>query len=113
MKINKVLIAITVGMVVSWGGQVEGKPDDPFIKKSDVFFTQPRWDEMEAENQGKYSDYGVDATMWGFLPPTYPSFNFQTTLNRRCLVMSMALSIMILQVLIGFHALSGMLSGMV
>ena len=78
MKINKVLIAITVGMVVSWGGQVEGKPDDPFIKKSDVFFTQPRWDEMEAENQGKYSDYGVDATMWGFLPPTYPSFNFQT-----------------------------------
>ena len=54
---------------------VKRDKDHSFIKKSDVIFTQPRPEEMNKPNLGKYNDYLVDKTMWGFLPSTYPEFD--------------------------------------
>lgn len=77
MKINQVLLAVSIGIGITYASEVISQPADPFIKKSDVFFTQPLWDEIVKENEGIYSEYNVDATMWGFTPPTYPNYNFQ------------------------------------
>jgi hypothetical protein len=52
-----------------------------FINRSDIFFTQPNWNELEKGNQGKYAGYYVDAIMWGFLPPTFSDFDYQTNFD--------------------------------
>ena len=38
MKINQVLVAVTIGIAAIYGSEVVSQPADPFIKKSDVFF---------------------------------------------------------------------------
>ncbi|WNC72850.1 hypothetical protein RGQ13_02415 [Thalassotalea psychrophila] len=53
---------------------------ESFIKKSSIFFTQPLRNEISNHDHGKYTDYHVDATMWGFLPPSFANFDFQTNL---------------------------------
>ncbi|WNC68480.1 hypothetical protein RI845_18435 [Thalassotalea nanhaiensis] len=56
------------------------KPES-FIRKSSIFFTQPLRNEISNHDHGKYTDYHVDATMWGFLPPSFTNFDFQTNLT--------------------------------
>ena len=96
MKIKQTMVIATIGLLMSCGEQASPpveKSDiekntvetvnniestESFIKNSSVFFTQPRREELAAENHGKYADYNVDATMWGFLPSSFGDFNFQT-----------------------------------
>ena len=94
MKAKTLLLVASIIFVMSCSEQITQDTDkqtqnteptqgsdtitEPFIKRSDVFFTQPNWNELKKGNQGKYSDYSVDATMWGFLPPTLPDFDYQT-----------------------------------
>ena len=99
MITTRILIASTIALLISCGEQVLNKSEKPtlkktvystetndsFIENSSFFFTQPLREEMAAEGHGKYFDYQVDATMWGFLPPSFSEFNFHknfiTTMN--------------------------------
>jgi len=92
MKAQQMIILFIIGFLVACGDQSEITPEtsqaiekedfittkpNSFIKKSDVFFTQPLTDEIPSKEGGKYSNYHVDATMWGFLPPSFANFDFQ------------------------------------
>ncbi|MCJ8318316.1 MAG: hypothetical protein MJK12_01695 [Colwellia sp.] len=99
MKTRQLVYTAIIWLLLACGEQVKNKPEKPsieketlviikaksFIKNSSVFFTQPLRDEIANEYHGKYVDYHVDATMWGFLPPTFANFDFQnnftTTMN--------------------------------
>ncbi len=102
MKLKQIVCTTILGLIVACGdqaqnslekapmeqkGQVEqvATKSTPFIKNSSVFFTQPLRAEITSEGFGKYASYHVDARMWGFLPPTFRNFDFQsnfaTTMN--------------------------------
>jgi len=95
MKNNLLILTATFFLLVACGEQIEKKPEAPIaeeaelvvnnvetiIRKSSVFFTQPLREEIATESHGKYSDYHVDATMWGFLPPSFANFDFNSNLN--------------------------------
>jgi len=92
VKTRQLSYIAIIGLLIACGEQAINKPEvspveietivvtkpESFIKKSSIFFTQSLRNEMVIPDQGKYADYHVDATMWGFLPPSFTDFNYQT-----------------------------------
>jgi len=92
VKTRQLIYIAIIGLLTACGEQAKNKPEvspveietiavtksESFIKKSSIFFTQPLRNEIVSPGQGKYADYHVDATMWGFLPPSFADFNYQT-----------------------------------
>ncbi len=92
MKTKQLVYTAIIGLLFACSEQANSKPEEPsieketrviikaesFIKKSSVFFTQPLRDEIASKEHGKYADYHVDATMWGFLPASFANFDFKS-----------------------------------
>jgi len=95
LKTRQLVFTAIIGLLIACGEQAKNKPEESpaetettankkpgsFIKHSSIFFTQPLRNEIVNHDYGKYSDYQVDATMWGFLPPSFADFDFQTNLT--------------------------------
>ena len=65
MKINQVVLAVSIGIGVTYASEVISQPADPFIKKSDVFFTQPLWDEIVKETKEQSTGtYPIEMAGW-------------------------------------------------
>ncbi|NQZ82610.1 MAG: hypothetical protein HRT52_16500 [Colwellia sp.] len=75
MRGIQIVVAFIISYFVFSGTPASGEVEPPFLKKSAVLFTQPFYQELQTDNYGKYQDYGVDATLWGFLPPTFSDFD--------------------------------------
>jgi len=95
LKTRQLVFTAIIGLLIACGEQAINKPEESpvetdtiakikpgsFIKHSSIFFTQPLRNEIVNHDHGKYSDYQVDATMWGFLPPSFADFDFQKNLK--------------------------------
>lgn len=77
-KVARITCVALAGAYALLGAAAIHSAEGAFVKKSHVYLTQPRWDDLVAEDQGVYADYQADAVMWGFTPTTYPGFTMGT-----------------------------------
>jgi len=75
MRTTRLSCAIALGLYSFCGSIAVGQAGESFVKKSDVLFTQALRNEIEGIDHGLYGTYNSDSVMWGFTPPTYPSFS--------------------------------------